>query len=127
MIVFDASALLALARQENGARKIVTRLSEGHISAINASEFVQKLDQYGDKGALALEKLEEMGLNVDDFLKEDAFKTADLYPALKPYGLSLADRACLALALRLRAEVYTADKAWLNVAGEIGLIATSIR
>ena len=127
MNVFDASVLLALARQENGASRIVAGLSGGHISTVNASEFVQKLNQYGDDGIRALEKLEGLGLIVDDYTKEDAIQTADLYPVVKPHGLSLADRACLALALRLGAEVYTADRVWLNVAGDCGLTIISIR
>jgi PIN domain nuclease of toxin-antitoxin system len=113
--------------KENGSEKIVTELPGGHISTVNTSEFTQKLNQYGDDGARALEKLEEIGLLINDFTQEDSHRTAALYPALKPYGLSLADRACLALALRLDAEVYTADKIWLKVSRETGLTITSIR
>jgi PIN domain nuclease of toxin-antitoxin system len=33
----------------------------------------------------------------------------------RPYGLSLGDRACLALAIRRKATVYTTDAAWKNL------------
>lgn len=62
--VFDVSALLAFSRHEPGAQVVGPSLSSGYVSAVNASEFVQKLDQYGDDGARALELLEGLGLRV---------------------------------------------------------------
>ena len=121
MTVFDASALLALARREPGAAIVAQKLSKGHVSAVNASEFVQKVRQYGDDGVKALEALEQLGLTLHPVNREDAYETALLYEAGKPYGLSLADRTCLALARRLSAEVVTADTVWLKVASELKL------
>jgi len=42
----------------------------------------------------------------------------------RPLGLSLGDRACLALGLALKAPVYTADKSWkkLKVGARIHVI-----
>ena len=42
----------------------------------------------------------------------------------RPYGLSLGDRACLALAIQRKAAVYTTDAAWknLNLGIEINVI-----
>ena len=127
MSVFDASALLALARQEPGAAIVAQKLSTGHVSAINASEFVQKIRQYGDDGVKAFEALEQLGLTLHPVNREDAYATALLYEAGKPYGLSLADRACLALARRLSAEVLTADTLWLKIASELKLEIKLIR
>lgn len=127
MIVLDSSALLALARQETGSSIVAQSLSNAHISALNASEFIQKLNQYGDDGLKAFEKLEEIGLQIHDLNRDDAYEIALLYGFTKSQGLSLADRACLSLAKKLGAEVYTADQAWLVLQDNLKLKITSIR
>jgi PIN domain nuclease of toxin-antitoxin system len=38
-----------------------------------------------------------------------------LLTVTRPYGLSLADRVCLALAIERGAKVYTADRAWKSI------------
>ena len=50
MTVLDSSALLAFARREPGAEVVAQAFAVGHVSAVNVSEFVQKLNQYGDDG-----------------------------------------------------------------------------
>lgn len=127
MIVFDSSALLAFARQEPGAAVVGQGLGSGHVSTVNVSEFVQKLNQYGDDGPRAFEMLVGLGLIWHDVGREDALVAAAIYKVGQPFGLSLGDRMCLALAQRLGAEVVTADDAWLNVAGALGLNVKSIR
>lgn len=127
MTVFDASALLALARQEPGATIVAQKLSSGHVSAVNVSEFVQKIRQYRNDGAKAFEALERLGLTFHPVNRADAYEAAQLYKMGKPYGLSLADRTCLALARQLGAEVLTADKVWLTVAKELKLEIKLIR
>lgn len=127
MIVFDSSALLALSRQEPGAQIVASNLSSGHVSAVNASEFVQKLDQYGDDGPRALRVLERLGLKVEAVSQADALLAAAIYGVGKPYGLSLGDRMCLALAQRLGAKVLTADEVCLNLADLLDLRIHSIR
>lgn len=127
MTVLDSSALLAFSRQEPGARVVGRSLSSGHVSAVNASEFIQKLEQYGDDGRRALEVLEGLGLKVQATNRADALVAAAIYKVGKPFGLSLGDRVCLALAQRLGTEVLTADEVWLKVAGPLGLSIKSVR
>ena len=127
MTVLDSSALLAFARQEPGAQIVGLKLSSGHVNAVNASEFVQKLDQYGDDGPRALEMLESLGLHVHATERADALAAARIYRVGKPFGLSLGDRVCLALAQRLAAEVLTADTIWLEAAAVLGLSIKSVR
>ncbi len=127
MTVLDASALIALARQEAGALAVAQKLGSSHVSAANASEFIRKLEQYGDDGERAFEKLEQIGLTLHEIERVDAYEAAAIYRTTKPFGLSLGDRFCLALARRTGAEVYTADIAWLDVADELGLEIHAIR
>jgi PIN domain nuclease of toxin-antitoxin system len=127
MTVFDSSALLALARQEPGAAVVGQRLGSGHVSAANASEFIQKLNQYGDDGEKAFEKLEQLGLTLHAVERDDAYTAAAIYSITKPFGLSLGDRLCLALGKRFGAAVYTADSAWLDASEQLQLEIYSIR
>lgn len=127
MTVIDASALLALARREPGANSVQTVLASGHMSTANASEFLQKMIQWGANGRLALEKLERMGLVLHEVTKADAYSAANMWARTKPFGLSLADRLCLSLGLRLEAPVVTADAAWAEVAEVLGLHIRLIR
>ena len=112
MIVLDASALLAFALKEPGASRVGQVLNASHISTVNASEFIQKVNSRGGKGRQAFEKLTGVGLTSHEATLYDASQAASLHLVSKPYSLSLGDRFCLALAQRLGAEVYTADKAW---------------
>ena len=51
-------------------------------------------------------------LDVVDFTAEQALASAELRPATRAAGLSLGDRACLALARSRKATALTADRAW---------------
>ena len=43
---------------------------------------------------------------------EQAAQVSKLHPLVQPQGLSLADRACIALGMKLQIPIYTADKIW---------------
>ena len=127
MIVLDASVLIALARGEAIAVSILDLLSHSCVSSINATEMIQKLNQYGVQGEKAFEMLEQSGLHLYGIERQDVYYAAKIYKTTKAYGLSIADRFCLALAKRLDARVYTADRAWLKVAKVLDLEIISIR
>jgi PIN domain nuclease of toxin-antitoxin system len=59
--------------------------------------------------------LGSVGLSIEPFDARDAEMTARLWRPTRSAGLSLADRACLALALRLEAPVLTTDRAWVGL------------
>ena len=115
MIVLDASALLCYAKQETGYLTIADRLPEAHISAINWSEVVQKALYYGLDITKLRFALLGIGLTIHDYTVADAEQTAQLWQVGKPYGLSLADRACLALGIRLGYPIVTKDVTWTKV------------
>jgi PIN domain nuclease of toxin-antitoxin system len=85
---------------------------------------VTKLTDVGmpeDEIATALEVL---GLEIVDFDSEAAFRAGRLRSKTRSAGLSLGDRACLAVADALGLPALTADRQWkdLNVGIEIHCI-----
>ncbi len=115
-VVLDASVLLALLNQEPGADKLPPELlSTAASSMVNLAEVQTKLVHRGlnpiDAWEAALTPINE----AMDFTAEHARLAGALVAQTRPLGLSLGDRACLALALTLKAPVYTTDKSWKNL------------
>jgi ribonuclease VapC len=124
--VLDASAILALLYREAGADAVEEALDGGAVSAVNWSEVLQKLAQRGLRsGSATVAALQELGLRIEPFTPDDARRAAQLWDAGREMGLSLGDRACLALAHRLSAEAITADRAWKTV--DVGVTVRLLR
>ena len=111
-VVLDASAVLALLRAESGAEQVEPVLQGAMLSTVNGAEVAQKISAHGSDGAWALSELRELGVNMVAFTSEDALAAAALWPHTRTSGLSLGDRACLALAQRMNCPALTADQAW---------------
>ena len=111
--VLDGSAVLALLFREKGATEIEEVLADSAMSAVNWSEVVQKL---AVRDIPAPEALLGLGLRIEPFTLVDARTAAALWARGRELGLSLADRACLALAARFDAEAWTADRVWATSA-----------
>jgi PIN domain nuclease of toxin-antitoxin system len=69
--------------------------------------------------------VEALGVTIVPFTVEDTEEAAVLWPETSPAGLSLGDRACLALARREAVEAVTTDRAWESVS--IGVNVRVIR
>jgi ribonuclease VapC len=126
--VLDASALLAYLRDEPGAEVVADAIALGAtISAVNLAEVLSRAaDRGADPSALA-DRLAAGGLiggaiNVEPFATTDAIDAARLRALTRSAGLSLAERACLALARRLGARAITADAAWSDVDANVELV-----
>jgi PIN domain nuclease of toxin-antitoxin system len=113
--VLDASAVLAWLQDEPGADAAEAHLTEGMIGAANWSEVLQKARQHGAPAELVGRLLSSFGLAVADVTAHDGTEAASLWREGSP--LSLADRLCLALGLRLGMPVITTDAAWESVPG----------
>jgi len=111
--VLDASALLAVLQREPGSESVAEALAAGAaISAVNLSEVIAKLSDIGMAERDVRTVLDALGLEVLGFDAELAYAAGLLRPATKQMGLSLGDRACLALAQHLGLEALTADRSW---------------
>lgn len=116
-VVLDTSAVLAYLFQETGADKVLPILEEGLgvISAVNYAELVGKLVDQEMPTEIIRETLFDLALDVVEYDEVQAFETGVLRTVSKAFGLSLGDRACLALAIVMKLPVLTADRVWLNV------------
>ncbi|ALA59416.1 conserved protein of unknown function, PilT domain [Nitrospira moscoviensis] len=110
--VLDATAVLALLNDEPGAGTVASFLPQAVISTVNLAEVVGKLAEAGMPEGTIKTVLGELGLVVIPFDEDLALRTGLLRPATSNYGLSLGDRACLALGQQLHRPVLTADRMW---------------
>ena len=114
-VVLDSSALLCLLNGEPGAERVAEALPSAVIGAVNLAEVVTKLRERGLSAEEVEEALGGFNLDVRSFTALQAYATGHLRQATRSQGLSLGDRACLALAVELGAPALTADQAWSKV------------
>jgi ribonuclease VapC len=112
-IVLDASAVLAIVHQEPGSERLTPKLlTESAISTVNLAEVQSKLVLSGWNTDEAWLDATSPVSEIVPFTASNARTAASLITETRPLGLSLGDRACLALALEIKAPVYTADRSW---------------
>lgn len=112
--ILDASAVMALLRNEPGADRVEAILGRSVISAVNLSEVLAKLIDYGATWNEAVDAVSGLGLDVRSFNETLAYRAGELRLHTARSGLSLGDRACLALANRLSLPAVTSDRDWLK-------------
>lgn len=115
--VLDASAVMALLYREPGHERVAELLAEAVVSAVNWAEVVQKLVQRGHPAPIsAAEGVRSLGVEIVPFSPAEAVRTGLLWPGTRRAGLSLGDRACLAVAHRLpKGVAVTADRVWADL------------
>lgn len=124
-VVLDASALLALLWSESGSEIVASVMDNAVMSAVNWAEVISKLQERGVDLEDARPMLAELSIDVLPFDQEQAFASGALRMRSKHLGLSIGDRACLALAAQLSAPTYTADKAWAKL--DVGVVVKVVR
>ena len=124
-VVLDASALLCLLNDEPGADRVLDVLNRCVIGATNLGEVVSKLRERGLSLDEVREALGGLHLDVRPLSAAQAMTIGDLRPTTKSLGLSLGDRACLALALDLQAEMFTTDADLASA--DVGISITNVR
>jgi PIN domain nuclease of toxin-antitoxin system len=115
-VVFDASAILALLLQEPGAEKLTDEIRINAVaSAVNLAEVQSKLVMRGVPPERAWVNIFSAIASAEPFTSEQAKIAGSLIAKTAKYGLSLGDRSCLALAIELKAPVYTTERIWKNL------------
>lgn len=125
--VLDSSAAIALIEHEPGAEFVRSALHEGNafISTVNVTEVLTKLVQRGLSADDADYNLDSLNLIRIPFGDSTAIRAAALWATTRRFGLSLGDRACLAMALELGHRVLTADRAWEQL--DLGVAIVLVR
>ena len=118
-VVLDASALLAYLREEPGADLVDGLLVNARMASVNWAEVVQKSLSTGVNVDGMLEDVQTLGMRIEPFLPDDGERAGRLWPLTRRQGLSLGDRACLSLGLRLGLTVVTCDRAWAQLPIEL--------
>lgn len=125
-VVLDASVILAIIHRERGFEKLTPDLlAQAIVSTVSLCEVQGKLISSGWSSEDAWEDANGLAGDVKTFTAEQAKAAGSLIAETRAFGLSLGDRACLALALALQAPVYTADRSWKNL--KLGLHIHVIR
>jgi PIN domain nuclease of toxin-antitoxin system len=122
MIVLDASALLAYLFREEGHEAVASVLEDSCISSVNLSEVIGRFVRDGHDAREVLGRVSSGPVEVVPFSAEDAAVAASLLPKTSKLGLSLGDRACLALATSRGVAAATADRSWRRLRLGVRLI-----
>ncbi len=115
-VVFDASAVIALLRNEPGADLVGSHAGEALMSAANLQEVVKALLVRGIPLAVAKDLVASLHIDVRPHEIEDAYAAAALHTATSVYGSGLGDRTCMALGIREGLPVVTTDRDWGRLA-----------
>jgi PIN domain nuclease of toxin-antitoxin system len=123
-VVFDASAILTAALNEPGTELVFRHAQNSVVSTVNLAEAQAKLVRRGVPPEDAWQAVLTFCHQVVPFDAEQARLSGEMVTATSPLGLSLGDRACLALATLLELPVYTSDQVWkkLQLGVEIRLL-----
>lgn len=116
--ILDASALIAYLHDEPGADAVVEAITQvAAVSVVNWAEALSKVAADGNDPQQVADSFQTSNspLLLEPLTDADCIEIARLRPLTKAHGLSLADRACLALAKRLEIPVITADRDWADL------------
>lgn len=123
--VLDTSAVLAIFNQEPGAETIVGIVRQSAISTVNLAEIATKLNQWAVPPEQIMRWVDGLEVEIVAFTEDQAIAVGSLRNLTHERGLSLGDRACLALAQRLSIPAYTSDRKWSEIG--IGINVVQLR
>ena len=127
--VMDSSAILAILRGEPGCDYVQELLQseECAISSVNMAEVGSKLIDYGLPPEEFPRIASQLQIDIVDFNTDQSIQSAQIRKSTRSAGLSLGDRACVALTQLIQGCVVTADRAWLDIADTTQIKVLMIR
>ena len=116
--ILDSSAILAVLNNEIGSQVVIATLDDALTSAVNYAEVISKLVERGATLEQARALLRTINVAVAEFDRPMAERAGELRATTKRLGLSLGDRACIALAEREKTPALTGDRRWVDAGCE---------
>lgn len=126
-VVLDASALLAMLKEEPGGSKVASVIATARMSVVNYTEVISHFIRLGMPEREVDAMLDPLPIELVALDKSTAQLAGRLRAVTAEAGLSLGDRCCLALATRDGLPAWTADKAWRTIADQAKLKVVVIR
>lgn len=126
-VILDASALLALLRDEPGGKEVGDVIAAARMSAVNYAEVVSHFVLVGMPPAEVDAMLRPLPVTVVDADVDLARRAGRLRAVTAEAGLSLGGRFCLALAQREGLAAWTADRQWRTLSEAVGAEVVVIR
>jgi ribonuclease VapC len=127
-VVLDSSVVLAYLLDERGRELAEQAIGAGGLlSTVNLAEVMSRLMRDGADPAASAEVLLALPVTVVPLDADLAITSGAIFAQTRKFGLSLGDRACLALAKREAVPALTGDRAWLQVAQAVGVEVRLIR
>jgi PIN domain nuclease of toxin-antitoxin system len=114
-IVLDSSAILAVLLAEGGAEPVTQLMPRSVVSVANEAEVITVLIRNGRSPRQSIQLVRALPYTLVELDADMARRAGTLWKPVKPRGLSLGDRCCLALAERERLPVLTADGRWADL------------
>jgi ribonuclease VapC len=115
IVVVDASAVVAVIREERGALFISKQINKAVISTVNLQEVVKILLTHKFPMNILQDIIDDLNLDIRPHTIDDAYAAASLFDATKVYGCGLGDRTCMALAIKEKVPVITTDQSWAKL------------
>ena len=125
--VLDASALLALLLREPGCERVRGELTGASMTTVNLAEVIGYFARLGTAEADVNSVIGPLPFEHVSFDVDLAERAGMMLPLTRAAGLSLGDRACLALAARLGVRALTADRSWTSVGASLGVEVDLLR
>ncbi len=125
--ILDTSALLAYLWKEPGEARVAQLLASERclLGATNLAELTSKVVERGFPLGEILNLVNSFNVDIVPLTQEQAVLSGVLRQATRHLGLSLGDRACLALTKTLGGIAVTADRPWQAL--DIGIAIECIR
>jgi ribonuclease VapC len=126
--VLDASAIMAAINREPGWEAVADYLAQDAvICAVNLAEVAKILVETGSTDASVEQAMARWSIFEVPFDSKLAVNSGLMYRMTRSAGLSLGDRACLALAALIGCPAVTTDRVWKDIESEIGVEVILIR
>ena len=122
-VVLDASALLAYLQLEPGADAVKAALGEATMATVNWAEVIEKVSPSESEAVELRYGMQSLGLTLLPLSAVQAEIAGRLRESTARFGLSLGDRACLAVGMDSGGVVYTADRVWLELGLDVEIKA----